>query len=242
MSQNKKLSILVVEDDPLTRELLSDHLSDHQVDFAQDAGTARYKIQTKQHDICFIDLNLGEHDPVSGLKLIPLVIGKGSYSVVMSGQDSEDVVGKAYSIGCHDFYAKGNEQNNVNDILNRYRNWHQKSSAESIFEERFVTADPGTRASILGALKYATSDIPVLILGPSGTGKTSLAKIIHDLSHRNGEFVAINCSSYTEDLFEAELLGYKKGAFTGANDNHKGKLLQAHQGTCLLYTSPSPRD
>ena len=229
-----KLSILVIEDDPLARRVMQDHLGGHQLDFAQDTGTARHKLQAGRHDICFIDLNLGEKDQASGLQLIPLATSKGIYSVVMSGHDSETVVEKAYTLGCHDFYAKGNEQSNVGAVLSRYLNRHRKSAAEGLFEDRFVTADPATRASISDALKYAASDIPVLILGPSGTGKTSLARLLHDHSNRPGEFVAINCSAYTDELLEAELFGYKKGAFTGAADSHKGRLLSAHQGTLFL--------
>lgn len=213
---------------------MEDHLGGHQVDFAPDSGTARHKLKAGKHDICFIDLNLGDKDPASGLQLIPLAASQGIYSVVMSGQDSEAVVEKAYTLGCHDFYAKGNELSNVNAVLARYRNRHLKPATENIFEDCFVTVDQGTRASISEAVKYASSDIPVLILGPSGTGKTSLARVIHDQSNRPGEFVAINCSAYTEDLLEAELFGYRKGAFTGAEDSHKGRLLSAHQGTLFL--------
>lgn len=229
-----KLSILVVEDDPLARQSMQDHLGDHQVDFAQDSGSARRKLQAGGHDICFIDINLGEKDKVSGLQLIPLAAAKGVYSVVMSGHDSHTMVEKAYTLGCHDFYAKGNEQSNVSAVLSRYLNRRRQSVTDRIFENCFVTDDPATRASICDAVKYAASDIPVIILGPSGTGKTSLARLIHDHSNRTGEFVAINCSAYTEDLLEAELFGYRKGAFTGAAEGHKGKLLTAHQGTLFL--------
>lgn len=228
-----KLSILVVEDDPLARKVLENHLGGHRVDFAHDAGTARQKLQAGGHDICFIDLHLADQDPASGLQLIPLAKSKGIYPVVMSGHDSEGMVKKAHELGCPDFYAKGNEETNVPAVLARYRN-HRKAGAEDIFEDRFVTVEPGTRTSISEAVKYAASDIPVLILGPSGTGKTSLARIIHDKSNRPGEFVAINCSAYTEDLLEAELFGYRKGAFTGAAESHKGRLLSAHQGTLFL--------
>lgn len=229
-----KLSVLVVEDDPLARKVMEDHLSEHRVEFAPDSQTARQKLDRGRHDICFIDLNLGEKDRASGLQLIPLATSKGIYSVVMSGHDTEAVVEKAYSLGCQDFYAKGNERSNVGAVLARYQSRHRKPAGVDVFQTHFITEDPATRTSISDALKYAASDIPVLILGPSGTGKTSLAKLIHEQSNRPGEFVAINCSAYTEDLLEAELFGYRKGAFTGASDNHKGRLLSAHQGTLFL--------
>ncbi|TBR23348.1 sigma-54-dependent Fis family transcriptional regulator [bacterium] len=229
-----KLSILIVEDDPTARRLLGAHLDGHSVDFAPDAGSARRKLEAGGQDICFIDLNLGERDEVSGLNLIPLAARKGIYSVVMSGQDSDAVVEKAYSLGCDDFYAKGNEQSNVGTVLTRYMAKRHKADKDGVFEDRFVTQDPATQASIAEALKYAASELPLLVLGPSGTGKTSVARLLHDHSGRSGEFVAINCSAFTEDLLEAELFGFRKGAFTGAAESRKGKLLLADEGTLFL--------
>ena len=229
------LSILVVEDDPLARELIAPHLNDHTVEFAGDEKEARKKLESRRPDICFIDLQLGAKDDCSGLKLIPLAAAKGSYSVVMSGHDAEPNVDKAYALGCDHFFAKGNIRANVAAVLSRYEQKKKETEEENrVFADRYVTTDPATRSAITEALKYASSELPMLILGPSGTGKTTLAQIIHERSGRHGEFVAINCSSYTEDLLEAELFGYRKGAFTDAKDNRKGKLLLADQGTLFL--------
>jgi two-component system nitrogen regulation response regulator GlnG len=228
------LSILVVDDDRLVRDNIASHLKGHSVDFAADLAQARRKLDAGNHDICFIDLELGEDDNCSGLKLIPLAEEKGSYSVVMSGHDSEPYVDKAYGLGCRDFFPKTDVGGSVAKVLARYQQRRQQAQSEGLFEDQFVTVDPITRASITEALKYSASDLPVLILGPSGTGKTSLARILHDRSGRKGQFVSINCSSYTEDLLEAELFGYKKGAFTDAQDDRKGKLVLADGGTLFL--------
>lgn len=230
----KKLRVLVVEDDPLARKLMSTELKDHEVDFAPDLAAGRKKITAGGNDICFIDLKLGEKDNYSGLELVSLAASAGTYSVVMSGHDSEEVIERAYKLGCNDFYAKGNEAENVGAVLARFLRRHREGGEDRIFQDQFVTEDSATRASISAALKYASSDLPVIILGPSGSGKTSLAQIIHDRSGRRGQFVAINCAAYTEDLLEAELFGYRKGAFTGAADSRKGKLLMADEGTLFL--------
>lgn len=229
-----KLSILVVEDDPLARKVMEAQLKGHSVEFAVDKRTALEALAMGAHDLCFIDLKLGKHDDCSGLQLIPVAVSKGIYSVVMSGHDSEPYVEKAYSLGCNDFYAKGNEESNIGQVLERFLRKREKIETGRLFTEQFVTEDTATRAAVMETLKYAASELPVLLLGPSGTGKTSLAKIIHDHSGRPGEFVAINCAAYSEDLLEAELFGYRKGAFTGANDNRKGKLLLADRGTLFL--------
>lgn len=229
-----KLAILVVEDEPLARKVMEERLVGHAIEFAPDMGLARQKIQGGSHDICFIDLKLGQADDCSGLDLIPLAASKQIYTVVMTGHDSDKHVARAYALGCDDFFRKGNEQANISAVLRRFLQKRDKSQQDSLFAERLVTEDPETRSSIAEALKYASSDLPVLILGPSGSGKTSLARIIHDYSHRSGEFVAINCSAYTEDLLEAELFGCRKGAFTGASETRKGKLALADGGTLFL--------
>lgn len=229
-----KLSILVVEDDALSRKVMASHLADHAVEFASDASTARKLLQDGRHDLCFIDLELGKNDDCSGLDLIPLAAAKDVYPVVMSSHDSEKYVEKAYSLGCRDFYAKGDAETNVRRVLVTFLKRRDKSVTDGLFTERFVTEDPETQTALTEALEYASSELPVLILGPSGTGKTSLARIIHDRSQRSGQFVAINCASYSEDLLEAELFGYRRGAFTGANENRKGKLLLADGGTLFL--------
>ncbi len=228
-----KLPILVVEDDPLARKVMAVQLKDHEVEFAENAAQGRKLLESGRHAVCFLDLQLGDGERADGLDLIPLAVARGLYTVVMSGHDAEAVVERAYALGCDDFYSKGNEASNVASVLARYLN--RKDGAKSdVFAERFVTEDPETRAAVKEALKYAPSELPILLLGPSGTGKTNLARVLHDHSGRAGAFVAINCSAYTEDLLEAELFGYKKGAFTGANDGHKGKLLAADRGTLFL--------
>ncbi len=229
-----KLSVLVVDDDPLARKILENNLSGHQVEFAEDAAAALRKINAGRHDLCFIDLKLGDENEFSGLDLIPAAAKKGLYSVVMSSHAKERFIDRAYALGCDDFYAKGNERDNVGKIISRCLAKRRAPKNESVFQNEFITADPGTRGAISEILDCAQSEIPILILGPSGSGKTSLARVIHDRSGRAGEFVAVNCSSGPEELLESELFGCRKGAFTGALEDRKGKLLLADQGTLFL--------
>ena len=81
----------------------------------------------------------------------------------------------------------------------------------------------------------AKSDISVLILGPTGSGKEVVARMIHELSRRGREkFQAVNCAALPDTLFESEIFGYEKGAFTGALDRKPGRLELANHGTLLL--------
>jgi DNA-binding NtrC family response regulator len=81
----------------------------------------------------------------------------------------------------------------------------------------------------------AKSDISVLILGPTGSGKEVVARMIHELSHRSvAKFQAVNCAALPDTLFESEIFGYEKGAFTGAHDRKPGRLELANEGTLFL--------
>jgi DNA-binding NtrC family response regulator len=81
----------------------------------------------------------------------------------------------------------------------------------------------------------AKSDISVLILGPTGSGKEVVARMIHELSRRGrARFQAVNCAALPDTLFESEIFGYEKGAFTGAQDRKPGRLELANEGTLFL--------
>jgi two-component system response regulator AtoC len=81
----------------------------------------------------------------------------------------------------------------------------------------------------------AKSDISVLILGPTGSGKEVVARMIHELSRRGGDnFQAVNCAALPDTLFESEIFGYEKGAFTGAHDRKPGRVELADHGTLFL--------
>lgn len=98
-----------------------------------------------------------------------------------------------------------------------------------------VCADAGSIALLTLAERVAASDIPVLIDGPTGTGKEVLARFIHNRSaRRNGPFVAINCAAMPEAMLEAMLFGHLKGAFTGAAQASEGFFRAADGGTLLL--------
>ena len=230
----EKLNILVLEDDKLAQKVMSAHLAGHNIELSGDLNTALKKIENGRYDIGFFDLMLGPDDDHSGLKAIAAAAAKGVYCVVVSSSDSDETIDRAYALGASDFYAKGNESSNVADILRKFLRNRKAAGAKDIFSSAFITSDPETRTAAAEALKYAPTELPILILGPSGTGKTSLAKILHEHSGREGAFVSINCSAYTEDLLEAEMFGHRKGAFTGAHEARKGRLLEAHKGTLFL--------
>lgn len=98
-----------------------------------------------------------------------------------------------------------------------------------------IAADPESLAVFALADRLAVSDIPVLINGPTGTGKEVLSRFIHARSKRSsGPFIAVNCAAMPEHMMEAMLFGHQKGAFTGATGASEGFMRAADGGTLLL--------
>lgn len=95
-------------------------------------------------------------------------------------------------------------------------------------------AGPTLRAVLEPVRKLAPTTLPILIEGETGTGKERIARAIHEWSGRSGAFVGVNCAAIPEHLAEAELFGYRKGAFTGADQASIGHVRAAHRGTLLL--------
>ncbi|MEM7417913.1 MAG: sigma 54-interacting transcriptional regulator [Gemmatimonadota bacterium] len=104
----------------------------------------------------------------------------------------------------------------------------------------------GTSSKLLAAKELARTiartEIPVLILGDTGTGKELLAQYIHDRSGRRGHLVDVDCGALPDDLMEALLFGHKRGAFTGAVANARGLIVEAHNGTLFLDELGSLRE
>lgn len=110
------------------------------------------------------------------------------------------------------------------------RNASARPSAEGL-----VGRSPAFNAALSAVQRVAPSMLPVLLLGESGTGKELFARAVHEASDRaSGPFVVVDCSGLTETLFESELFGYEKGAFTGANSRKKGLVETADGGTLFL--------
>jgi two-component system response regulator FlrC len=110
----------------------------------------------------------------------------------------------------------------------------QPAEPSAADHDMIAIAEPSRRLGEL-ARRVAASDCTVLIAGESGTGKEVLARFIHRHSPRAGKaFVAVNCAAIPENMLEAILFGYERGAFTGAHSSHAGKFEQAQRGTLLL--------
>lgn len=229
------LKILVIDDDKLSRIKMKSHLEDHQVIEAATYQEALKKLSAFNFDLCFIDLNLDNTDnELLGLEILKITVHKGIYSVIMTSLHDEEIIEHAYEMGCNDYYTKGQEKASISDTLNRFLLSKNDYLENHFFKEIFPTKSKEQKEILKKIIPVIQTNIPICILGESGTGKTFLAKEIHEQSKRSGPFVAVNCAAMSEELLEGELFGYTKGAFTGATSDSKGKLALANNGTLFL--------
>jgi DNA-binding NtrC family response regulator len=229
------MRILVVDDEKLARmNIVSQFDENYVVTQASNFEDARNKIRNDFFDICYIDLKLENSKNLLGLELIPEAVKKRIYTVVMTSIEDEDVAELAYEKGCQDVYNKGHEKNHISETLNRYFLSKDEFTEGHLFKDLIQTQSKKYKEELKRLLKIIPTEIPICILGESGTGKSYLAKTIHTLSRRKGNFVEINCATLSGDTLKSELFGHAKGSFTGATGDNTGKLSHAHNGTLFL--------
>jgi len=108
-------------------------------------------------------------------------------------------------------------------------------AVEEVINRRLLGHTPSLQMMVPAITLAATHDVPVLISGETGTGKTHLARLMHDCSPRNGHrFLVVSCGALSSNLIESELFGHARGAFTGADQSKEGKFAAAGEGTILL--------
>lgn len=234
MNLDKFTNILIIEDDQLTRLSLNSMLKSYgTVSEASTFEDALSKLETNSYDIVFIDLDL-EHE-LQGLKLIKKACAKNSYVIVLSGREEEQYIEDAYLEGCHDYLCKPFKKSSLEFILKKFKSLSCEENLREFFSKHYITQDEVLLDDLAIINEIIVSDRPVLFQGPTGTGKTLLAKLIHGLIFTDDEsFIHLNCSEVPENLLESELFGYEKGAFSGAEKRKKGKIELAHNGTLFL--------
>ncbi|MFZ5620719.1 MAG: sigma-54-dependent transcriptional regulator [Pseudomonadota bacterium] len=223
-------TVLIVEDDPGLREALCDtlELAGYTVVAATDGPAALELMERSPIGMVVSDVQMPDMDGYGLLKRIrsrhpdlPVVL-MTAYGTVQKAVD-------AMHCGASDYLTKPFAADVLVDMVNRYLPAAQDEDAGMVAEDR------RSRELLSVANRVARTDATVMIAGESGTGKEVLARHIHDRSQRaKGPFVAINCAAIPENMLEAMLFGYEKGAFTGAYQSHAGKFEQAQGGTLLL--------
>lgn len=181
-------------------------------------------------------------DGMSGIDLLKIV--KKEYAdeievIMVTGYGSIETAVETIKTGAFGYFIKSHNPKELQEEVERAAKSMEIRKWKSIEASKmnFVVSSKNPKMAKIWALveKLADSDANVLITGESGTGKEIMANRIHELSGRKNEaFVPINCQSIPASLIESELFGHEKGAFTGANESHKGKLEKGNMGTIFL--------
>jgi two-component system NtrC family response regulator len=238
--------LLVVEDDEGLQRQLKWAYDGYQVVCASDRASAIEALRAHEPAVVTLDLGLppdpdGTDEGFATLAEI-LRLKPDTKVVVASGHGARESAIKAVAMGAYDFYQKPVDIDELGFIVARAFHLHD-------IEDENRRLEVGPTANVLGAIitaapemlkvaktieRVASADVSVMLLGASGTGKELLARAVHDKSGRKGEFIAINCAAIPENLLEAELFGYERGAFTGAVKSNVGKIELAEGGTLFL--------
>ncbi|MGB1198195.1 MAG: sigma-54-dependent transcriptional regulator [Thalassotalea sp.] len=227
MNQSK---ILVVEDDAGLREALVDtlNIAGYHCVQAESGEAALLLLKNHAVDLIVSDVQMGG---MSGLSLLKSV--KNTYAqipmLMMTAYGTIDDAVQAMKDGACNYMAKPFAPEVLLNMVSQYLPLKINDGGDPI------AADKRSIELLNLAGKVATTDASVMVLGPSGSGKEVLAQYVHYHSARADKpFVAINCAAIPENMLEATLFGYEKGAFTGAIQACPGKFEQAQGGTILL--------
>ena len=235
--------ILVVEDDCELRRTLCEALNrnDFAVIEAIDGEDALEKIRGSQVDLVLLDVNMPRMNGLECLKAIKSYDPSIIVIIMTAFSTIEDAV-KAIKSGAYNYLAKPIKHQAVVEMVQRALDAHSMiktmalSSPVIKLEAGEFVGHSGEMKKIFGVIyKLAKVDTSVLIRGESGTGKELVARAIHyNSSRKDQKLVSINCSAISETLFESELFGHERGAFTGADQRQIGKFQYADGGTIFL--------
>ena len=241
--------LLVVEDDPGLQAQLKWAYEDFDVLIAGDRQSAITLLRAEEPPVVTLDLGLPP-DPdgvTEGFALLDeiMAIKPDTKVIVASGHGARESALRAIERGAYDFYAKPVDIDAIGLIVRRALHvWKLEQENRQLATRapedhrvlgRLLTAAPEMVKVARTIERVANTNVSVMLLGASGTGKELLARGLHEASRRaKGAFVAINCAAIPENLLESELFGHEKGAFTGAVKTTEGKIEQASGGTLFL--------
>lgn len=236
--------ILIVEDEKAIRNVLKNILADEDKTFeleeAENGKQAIDMISDKDYDLVLCDIKM---PGVDGIEVLENIREKNpDTSVIMiSGHGDLDTAVDCMRKGAYDYISKPPDLNRLLTTVRRALDRtdlvkENKTLKKKISKGYQMVGESQALESIKDMIeKVAPTDARVLITGPNGTGKELVAHWIHQKSERNkGPMVEVNCAAIPSELIESELFGHKKGAFTSAVKDRKGKFEQANGGTLFL--------
>ena len=245
--------ILIVDDEVEMRIAMSKTLEHcgYPVEISHNALDAMNKFKKNAYSMVITDMTMPKR---SGLELLKDIkaLNPGIAVLMVTAYGTIETAVEAMKHGAFDYILKPFKMDVFTFVVERALSMKDTTpplaggqggrdqpaashSSGSTTGKDIVTADPALQQLLGVADNVAKSKATVLIQSESGTGKELLARFIHNRSERgDGPFVAINCAALPDTLLESELFGHRKGAFTGAISDHKGRFEQATGGTILL--------
>jgi two-component system, NtrC family, response regulator AlgB len=239
------MRVLIVDDETSIRKTtgLAVETMGHEVAAVPSGLKALKALEEAPCDVCFLDVNLGNEDGLAVLERL-LKAQPGLVVVMFTAYASISTAVEAMRRGAFDFIPKPFTPDQIRQVLDkvaRTRKLEQKvQQLETQLTEQSPDVDlnseePSMQKTLQIAFKAADTGATILILGPSGTGKSVLAREIHKRSpQKEAAFVTVNCPSLSKELLESELFGHVKGSFTGAVGDTYGKVAAADGGTLFL--------
>jgi NtrC-family two-component system response regulator AlgB len=239
------MRVLIIDDEPNIRHTTEVVLKTmgHEALHASNSAEAKKILEQESIDAAFLDLKLGTEN---GLELLAqlLQIDPTLAVVVFTAHASIETAVEAIKLGAHDYIAKPFTPEQIRQIFQKIARLRRLEGRVAELESlitadgpslEFTTREQSMQQIFDLAAKAAPAAATVLIMGESGTGKSVLARWIHQNSLvKDHPFVTVNCPSLSRELLESELFGHVKGAFTGAVNDTQGKVAAANGGTLFL--------
>ena len=216
----------------------------HSVFTARTSRQAKRILTEDPIHAIFLDMMLGSENGLDFLDNLTQEMDNAPPVIVFTAHSSIESAIDSMKRGAYDYIQKPFIPEEIRQMLNRLEKELNTSAKLKDLEKEVKgsnpeinmdTSEPEVKKAYSVATKAASSDASILILGPSGTGKSVLAKTVHDHSERSDKrFVTVNCPSLSKELLESELFGHVKGSFTGATNDTWGKVSAASGGTLFL--------
>lgn len=233
MSNNLPV-ILVIDDEPGIHKSLYHLLQkDFSIHSALSGEEGIEKANVISPDLVLLDMNMPQMSGMSVLKIL-VQTRKDIPVIVFTGYGSIDSAVRSIKLGAIDYIEKPFDTQKLKQTVTGILRVKENSQNLS-YRQNIVGESPQIQWVWQLIERYGHTDLPILLQGETGTGKELFARAIHDISKRRQEaFAPVDCSTVPETLFESEIFGYAKGAFTGASVGKPGQLDWAHKGTFFL--------
>jgi NtrC-family two-component system response regulator AlgB len=239
------MRILIVDDESSIRKtmVMAVEAEGHDADSVDSGFLALRKLAEESYDLIFLDVRLGREDGLEVLKQIQKVAPRTEV-VVFTAHASIETAVEAMRRGAFDYIPKPFTPEYLRQVIQRVTKARRLEGRVAELETRIsqttpetdlTTRDPMLKSVYETAFRAAATPATILILGESGTGKSVLARAIHQQSLRKEQpFITVSCPSLSRELLESELFGHVKGSFTGAVGDTWGKVAAADKGTLFL--------